>query len=133
MADVEDALFTLVSTDSTVTAIIGTKLYPHAAPPATAVPYVAYERISSVRPQAMQSAPGNVRARFEFRSVDDTTVKARALGNAVRGVLNRHQAPSGSPVIDDVFLDGEAQDGGSQPKDRRFTVIQDYLVFYTES
>lgn len=132
MAEVETALYTALKDDATVNGIVGARIYPHAAAPNATVPYIAYERISSVRPQAMQTEPGNVRARFEFNMVDDTPIKARALGKAVRDVLNRHQAPSGTPVIDDIFLDGEAQEGGNM-KDRRFTQVHDYLVFYTES
>jgi hypothetical protein len=64
--------------------------------------------------------------------VGSTPTKARALGKAVRDVLNRHQAPSGTPVIDDIFLDGESQEGGEMDE-KRFTVVHDYLVFYTES
>jgi hypothetical protein len=132
MAEVEDALFTAVTGDATVTALIGVKMFPHAAPPGTTLPYIAYERISSVRPQAMQTEPGNVRARFEFRMVDSTPIKARALGKAVRDVLNRHQAPAGTPVIDDIFLDAESAEGGEMDE-KRFQVVHDYLVFYTES
>ena len=132
MAEVEEALYTALADDATVSGIVGARIYPHAAAPDAVVPYIAYERISSVRPQAMQTEPGNVRARFEFRFVESTPIKARTLGKAGRDVLNRHQAPSGTPVIDDIFLDGEAQEGGDM-KTRRFEQVHDYLVFYTES
>ena len=131
MADVEDSLWTQLTDDSAVTAIIVKRLYDGTAPAKVKVPYGVHRRISTVRPQAFGSSPGNVHARIEYTWIETTPKKARTLAAAARGAIHRFSAPSGTPVIEDVFLDNESEPE-VRAQDRRFELIQDYLVFYRE-
>ena len=131
MADVEDLMFTRVTTTAGVSAIVSTRMYPGEAPSAAVVPYLVYRRIAADRPQAFGSAPGNVRATFEVVSVESTPKLARTLAAAVRAALHRWRDATGPPVVEDVFLEAEDEplvDG----KDKRFEIVQDYMVFYRE-
>ena len=127
----EDSLLTRVTTGSAVTAIIGTRMYPVTAPSVAVVPYIVYRRTSTVRQQAFGSASGNVRAVFELIMVQRTPKLARALARAVRLRLHRWRDASGSPVVEDVFLESE-DEYLVELQDKRFEVIQNYLVFYLE-
>ena len=131
MADVEDLLWTQLTDDSAVTALIVKRLYDSTAPPNATVPYGVHQRISTIRPQAFGSSPGNVHARIEYTWVDTTPKKARALAAAARLAIHRWSDSSGSPVIEDIFLDNETEPE-VRAQDKRFELIQDYLVFYRE-
>lgn len=127
----EDSLFTRVTTGAAVTALIGTRMYPITAPSVAVKPYIVYRRVSTVRQQAFGSASGNVRAVFELIMVQSTPKLARALAKAVRDRLHRWRDSSGSPVVEDVFLESE-DESLVELQDKRFEIVHSYLVFYRE-
>lgn len=130
MADVEDGVWSRVTGDATVTALIVTRMFDVDAPEGTSLPYIVQRRTDTIRQQAFGKEPGNAVARLELDMVADTPTGARALAKAVRDSLNRWQAVGSDPDIDDVFLDNEEAD--ANVRDRRFTVTHDYLVMYRE-
>lgn len=132
MADVEDALVAVLVADATVLALIVERLFPYAAPTGATVPYGVYELVSAPRERTFGTTPpGNVHARYEFEWVDNTPIKVRALAKAALDVLHQYQAPSGTPVIDGVYLTNEWDDPGNV-KDKRFSRFQEYMVHYRE-
>lgn len=132
MADVEDALVTLLNADGTVDALISDRLYPFAAPSGAALPYGVYEMTSAPRERTFGTTPpGNVHARYEFQWVAETPIKMRALATAAAAALNQHQAAAGTPIIDGVFLTNEWDEPGDV-KDKRFIRVQEYTVHHRE-
>ncbi len=118
--------------DATVLALVVERLYPYAAPTGAALPYGVYTLTSGNRARTFGTTPpGNVSARYEFEWVDNTPIKARALADAAKDVLNQYQAPSGTPVIDGVYLVNEWDEPGNV-KDKRFTRMQEYMVHHRE-
>ena len=131
MATVEAGVWSRVTGDATVTALIVTRMFDVDAPEGTTLPYVVQRRTDTIRQQAFGTEPGNATARLELDMVANTPEGARALAKAVRDRLHRWKAVGSDPDIDDVFLDNEEFD--ANVRDRKFTVTHDYLVFYREA
>lgn len=131
MPTIDERLFTRITAQAGFSSLAATRYYT-AERPATAIkPFAVGRVISAVRPQAMGSAPGNVRARVQITSFGDRPAQARALGEAVRLALHRWRDSSDTVVIEDVFLENEL--GPSFMDDSGlYEFMQDYIVFYRE-
>jgi hypothetical protein len=109
---IEDALFTHLSADAGVSALVVARIYPMLAPESPTYPFIVYHAISETVPYAM-GGPGStdvVRRRYQFDcyGVDPTT--ARKVAAAVTTALDRFSGTviytGGSTMIQDVYRQG---------------------------
>lgn len=132
MADIEAAVYSILTADSTLAALVGTRVYPQVAPQDVALPYVAYERISTSR--VYSHSPGVsqlARARFQFTAGSTSYSDVRAVVNAVRGALDAY---SGTAAGVQIYVALSQNEFGTFSDDGDLrTVRQDFYVWHREA
>lgn len=83
MADFASALFTRLSTDATITAVAGTRIYWVKVPQNAARPYVRLQTISDPRPAHLGGYNGARVTRVQADCFADTYGAARALAEKI--------------------------------------------------
>lgn len=131
---IEEALFKELSEDATLSALIGTRIYPTKKPQKATVPCVTYRRISHQDYHAFGADAEVETARFQLDSWGNTKTEATTVANAVLGALRRwmQEAVDGgdTKVYDcrrvnqtDLYDDALEQ----------HNIAQDYIIDYSES
>lgn len=126
---IEQALLTALAADATLTAIVGTRIYPVTAPQGTAAAYVTYEKVTG-NPHHDHGGSGNLRwARLSYMCHATTYSQAKAMADAMRNVLDGYRG-----TLDDVrigsILSEEDADIGLDDVTRMQLVAVDFMVQY---
>ena len=127
---IEEAIYTLVTGNASVKALIGLRLLPGVIPQDTRLPAAAYQVISTGRNynhdgQSSISTPV-IGFTFDSRSIDE----ARSVAEAVRQVLSGYHGEVGSVKIGSIFLINQFE--GYNPASEIHNVRQDYQVTWKE-
>ena len=98
---VEVALYTILSSDATVTNLVGgsrsPRIYPIGIPQSKSVPAVVYQEISGGRPITCDGTRGYCESVFQVTCWDDDMLGARVLSDAVRNAVDDYAGtPAGS-------------------------------------
>jgi hypothetical protein len=131
--NIEEALYSKLTGDAGVAALVVARIYPNVVPQDIAMPAVAYQRISTVRDMAHDGPTGVAHARFQFTISASTYSSARNVANAIRVALDGFSGLMGGVggvTVEAVFVendfDGYNQAGGEQ------VVRMDALVIHQE-
>lgn len=132
MSVIEDAIYTQLSGYAGLTALVGVRIYPTGnVDSKVAKPYVAYERISTVRMSNMGSDSGLVNARFQFTAWATTSQNdASSIVTQLRGALQRWRGTVSSVVIQDTFIENELV--RYDPETKLKGASLDALIWYRE-
>lgn len=84
---IETTLYSTLAADSTVSAIVGTKIYPNPAPQGTAKPMISYFVVSGTREHTLTGVGDMQRKLIQVNCHADTYSGAKTLANAVIGAL----------------------------------------------
>jgi len=85
------AVYGILSTNTEVTDIVSTRIYPEIAEQEAPVPFIVYQ-VQNVSPEDTHDGPSTLdEIRFEFLCYDATYNGAAELGDKVRGALDRVQ------------------------------------------
>lgn len=76
-------LYTLLSGDSAVAALVSTRIYPVLAPQGAALPMVIFTRISSGREYTLSGATGLENPRVQIDCYSETYSEAKSVSEAV--------------------------------------------------
>lgn len=134
-AKIEAALFDLLILDATVSGLIGRRVYPHNIPQDTIFPAIRYTEISSPRDHCLDGAQDMVPSRWQIDCLGSSYTNARAIADAVRGVLDDYTGTVGSVVIQRVHLAEESDFYSEQPgldQVRRRGKTMDFLIWYNQ-
>ncbi len=83
------AAYGILSTNSNVTTLVGTRIFPEIAEQEAATPFIVYQ-LQSVDPDDTHDGPSELdEVRFEFICYADTYDQAADVGEKVRGALDR--------------------------------------------
>ncbi len=127
---VEEAVRTVLVNTPAVSALIGTRVYPFFLPSDTALPGVAYDRISTKRGYAHDGQQTPVTVRLQYDTIATSLSGALAVAAAMRTALSGYTGTSAGVKIAACMLDNEfAQD---EPNTGYSRVVQDYLVTFME-
>lgn len=132
MADIEAAVYSILTADSTLSALVGTRIYPNVVPQDVTLPAVAYQRISTSR--VYSHSPGVsqlARPRFQFTSVARSYSDVKAVANALRGALDAYGGTAASVLVFTMLSQNEF-DTFSDDGDLH-TVRQDFYVWHRET
>jgi len=133
---IETALYSILSSDSGVSAIISTRIYPRIVPQLASLPALSYQQISGPREHTMSGPAGMVKSRWQINCVVESYSALRALADAVRKALDCYSGTASSTKIDVGFLDNE-NDGFDSIHDvkssKRYTKILDFIIWFQES
>ena len=127
---VEEALWSVVTGDDAVKALIGARLFPLVIPEDATLPAAAYQRISGPRMLAHDGPTGLAMGRFQFTATATTYAAAKGVIGAIRECLDGYQGTVDGEEIEVAAVEGE-YDGYGQIATYA-TVRLDTFVVYKE-
>ena len=130
--NLEEGIYTELSTDSGVTAIAGTRGYPLVIPQDASLPAWAYQRISGPRVLAHDGPTGLAQARVQFTCTAGSYDEAKSLANAIRGALDGFKGMLGGGVFVG-YAHVENEIDGYQSASSLVTVRLDVNFLYKET
>lgn len=131
MADLEQALYSILSADGTVSGLVGTRIYPNVIPQDVSLPAIAYQRISAMRVFSHGGPSCLARPRFQITCLATSYSSAKAVANAVRGALNGYVGTAATVEIQASFIQNEFDTFTDD--DDLHTVRQDYYIWQREA
>ncbi len=103
---VEQALYSLLSGNAGVAALVATRISPITKPEDATLPAITYRRISSQRFSAMGRDAGVIKGRFQIDVWADTYDSAVGVKEAVRAAVQRYSTVTGVTIYD-IFIISE--------------------------
>jgi hypothetical protein len=128
---IEATLFTLLTANAGVTALVGTRVYPVQLPQAPTTPAVSYQLISEHREGSFAGPSGLPGTLIQVDSWSDTYLGVKTLATAVRLALDGYQGtPAGGDRIQASIL--ENQSDIFEPDVKLFRVLQEFRLWWDE-
>lgn len=113
----KSGLVSLLTNESTVNAICGSRIYVNKAPQKATFPHLVITQMSSEENGSIDGGSGQLRfLTFDIDCRAQTSVKAEELGNAVRTFLDDYSGAAGSYTIGAVIMNDES-DNYEPPQD----------------
>ena len=130
----KSGLVSLLSSEATITAISGTRVYVQRAPQNAAFPHIIITQMSSDENGTLDGGSGQLRfLDFDIDCKAKSSVTAESLGNAVRAYIDDYSGTAGSSTIGAVIMNDESDDY-EPPQDGSdvgvFVVTLDVTIHY---
>lgn len=134
MSALEEALRTRLLADSTVSGLVGTRIFPLVIPQGQALPAIAYQRISGVREHTHAGASGLAHPRIQYACVAETFTQARAVADAVRQRLDGFAGVIGSVTVESIMIQNQMDNYNLSADNEAssYTTWLDFVVWYEE-
>lgn len=140
---IDAGVYSRLTSDAGIFALIGTRAYPNVAPDTAVPPYVVYQRVGVSHVRHMANASGLVFTTFQFSVYANTQKTARLVAGEIRDsfdhLLSTTLGSGGDAVlVQAVFLKNEI-DGYNPPEDGNtvsgglFSVFMDFDFVHAES
>ena len=119
-------IYSLLSTNTGVTNLVGTKIYPIEAPQTIAFPYIVFQAISNMPTNTKSGVSSMDKTRIQVTIVAKKQSEIDSIGAAVRSALDFIKTPAPIQIITyegevDMFSYPSGQDGV-------FEKAQDYFL-----
>ena len=105
---IEEALDTYLQSNTDLTELIGTRLYPKKLPQKPTLPAVVYHRISGPREHSMDGSSGLAHPRFQFDMYGRTYAAAKDVSDKMRLALDAFKGTIGGVDINGAFLEDDS-------------------------
>jgi hypothetical protein len=130
----KSGLVSLLSSEATITAISGTRVYVQRAPQNAAFPHIIITQMGSEENTTLDGGSGQLRfLDFDIDCKAKSSVTAESLGNAVRTYIDDYSGTAGSYTIGAVLINDESDDY-EPPQDGSdvgvFVVTLDLTIHY---
>lgn len=130
----KSGLVSLLSSEATITAISGTRVYIQRAPQNAAFPHIIITQMSSDENGTLDGGSGQLRfLDFDIDCKAKSSVTAESLGNAIRTYIDDYSGAAGSFTIGAVIMNDESDDY-EPPQDGSdvgvFVVTLDLTIHY---
>lgn len=134
---IEKGVYSVLSSDSDITGLVSTRIYPIMAPQDATIPYLVYRRAFTDHVQTKTRTNDTLlRATVSVTGVAATYLAAKSLIDTVRQTLHGYAGTAGGVVIQGIISDGE-YDSSEIPSDAsdvpRYQVTYDFGVWATET
>lgn len=96
---VEEAIYSILSTDPGVTALASTRAYPVVAPQKSPAPYLVYNKSGRGRQELFCGTDNTLSTRMQIDCYATTYLESVNLAAAVESALNRYRGVLGSPAV----------------------------------
>lgn len=106
-ATIEQAIYSLLSADPTVSGLVGNRITPVLVPQDSAMPAVTYAEVAGVRENTMDGPAGLVRSRWQFNCWGISYADGRSVSDAVRQVLDGYSGSGAGVTIQSIMTIGE--------------------------
>ena len=124
----EEAIYDRLSNFTGLTDLVSTKIYPLEIPQDIAKPAVVYARDVTEHISAFGADIGNVRVVMEVVAWAETYSSALAICKQIRLALQRWSGTYGSIIVEDTFVESEAQSFESDTEGKY--VSQTYIMWF---
>ena len=121
---VGDVIYSLLSNDATVSAIVGTKIFPFVAIEDIKYPYIVYDNLGVEPTQCKGEVSSLDTISVNIELYSETLGEIEDLGNKVRTALDRVSGTTETVVVQSISFRDE--DGGYADEDRVYLKIQSY-------
>ena len=106
----EDAIYTMLNGDATLTTFVNDRIYAGKAPQGAALPLLVFRRVSADR-QPHQAGVGNfVEAFMEFNCWATTNREAAQIAERVRKICDGFRGQVNGVTMDKVYISNETHD-----------------------
>ncbi|MEO1994943.1 MAG: DUF3168 domain-containing protein [Planctomycetaceae bacterium] len=120
-------LVSLLANESTITAIVSSRIYISKAPQGAGLPHIVITQIGSDEFPALDGTPSLRFVDFDIDCKADRSVTAETLSKAVRAFIDDYTGTAGLQTIGAVLLNGESTDY-EPPQDGSDTGIHTALL-----
>lgn len=103
-------LVALLAGESTISAIVGSRVYITKAPQTAALPHIVITQMTSDEFNALDGTAGLRALDFDIDCKSDRSVGSQTLGDAVRIFIDDYTGAAGSQTIGAVILNSETTD-----------------------
>ena len=120
------ALYSILTSDSDVSAIVGTRVYPQIAAQGAAFPFLVYV-LQDTTPSDTKSGVSTLdEVRYDIVVASETYAEASDLTNKVRTALDRYTGTVAGVVIDSIqFIDLDAD---NDPGTETYLTSSEYII-----
>lgn len=120
------AIYSILTSDSDVSAIVGTRVYPQIAAQGAAFPFVVYV-LQDTSPSDTKSGVSTLdEVRYDIVVASETYAQASDLTNKIRTALDRYSGTVAGVVIDSIqFIDLDAD---NDPGTETFVTSSEYII-----
>lgn len=136
MKSPEAVLRTALVSSTSVTSMVGTRVYPLLAPKTAALPFITWRRAGVNREHTLAGPMGMPSVTVEMQSFANTYEDAREVADRVRLVLDGYRGTVNNTEVKSVSLENELDDfvqlaGGDLPP--VYQVTQTFNVLWQET
>jgi hypothetical protein len=130
MSRIDEALYSLITSDDGCAEQIGTRVYPLMIPQNAALPAVCYQTITTQRKYHLRGPSHSPSPRMQITIKAATADNAVTVANLIRVLMEGYSGTVSSVEIAGIFLENEYD--GFNLDTRSYTVRQDYRIQYKE-
>ena len=137
MADLEDALYKILTSITELAYSVDDKVYPSEADVEASAPFIVFSRADGIRDRSLKGSTGLVRARMQVDTYADSYEETKSIASAVRKALDNYRDTVPLDNNETIRIGGTALlndsdliDTSTDPK--LFRVSMDFLIFYGE-
>ena len=123
-----DVVYSLLSNDATVSALVSTRIYPSLAIENVVYPYIVYENTGNTPTDDKDGVSSLDTLAYDIEIYTETLADSNTLGVAVRNVLDRYAGTVNTKVIQSVKYNNE--NSGYSDEDRVHLKMQSYDFRY---
>jgi hypothetical protein len=128
---IEKAIYSILTGDSDVSALVGTRVYPVNIPQNPTYPLVSFSRVSGNRVASMSGASSISMPRFEIGCFADTYSAVKTLAGKVRSVLFGYSGTIAGVIVYSVLLESDTDN--YQEGIDKYMISNDYFFHHKES
>jgi len=136
MSDIGKDLRTYLQTKSTVTDLIGTRMFPRMLPQGESLPAIIFSVIGSTTENKITGASGGVRVVIQLDCYAETHIQANDLAEQVRLVLHGYTGAAGDSTIGHALLDNKREmfDAPTDASDvPSYRVMMEWEILHNET
>lgn len=129
----KSGLVSLLANESTISALVGSRIYVDNAPQKAALPHIVITQMNTDELKSLDGSSETRRITFDIDCKADRSLDAYTLGNTVRTFIDDYTGTAGSQTIDGVLMNDESgsieppHDNSDKP---RYVVTLDVDIFY---
>ena len=132
---IETAIFSILTADQEVVAIVGNNVFPNIIPQDTVLPAITYQQISGPRDYTSDGESGLVESRYQLNCIAETYQGAKELFEAVRLAVTAYEGTVNGIEIQRIHIEDEGDFPQVSPEAAqkvRYGKHCDLLIWYQE-
>ena len=129
VTEIEEAIYSVLSTSGTLTALVSDHIYPLTIPQEAPLPFISFYRESVIRYHAMGVDCYLMESRIEMSVWAESLSATRVIVNLIRGLFQRWRGTYDSMVVHDSLIEGEYDDFDEASEAYRSVIT--FQIFHT--